>query len=182
MAACAIGLLIALTLPACKQSAPAHVAPAATVKKVALGPDEPYKTLPPDMFPDMPIYPGSTILHVRRPKGAMREILFETSAQMPVLVTYFKDQLTKNNFHITSSLVMPARRTWSCDFHKNGRPCTLMVFPSDNDKSRLTIDLIYEMPAKMDPSMIEPQEVFDVVGPGEVAQKTPNLKQNTKRN
>lgn len=164
----------------CNKSAPP--APAASVKTVALGPDEAYKTLPPDMFKGMPVYPGSTIDHVRRPKGAMREIVFTTDAAMPTLVAYFKAGLKQGNFHITSSLIMPARRTWSCDFHKEGRPGSIMLYPSDADKSKMTIDLIYEMPSKVDEAMLEPQEIFDVVGPGEVAQKAPGPKENTKQN
>jgi hypothetical protein len=160
---------------------PAPKAPA--VKTVALGPDEPYKTLPPDMFTGMPIYPNSTIDHVRRPKGAMREVVFSTDATMPALVAYFKEGLKQGNFHITSSLIMPARRTWSCDFHKEGRPGSIMLYPSDTDKSKMTIDLIYEMPSKVDEAMLEPIEKFDVVGPGEVAQQAaPNPKENTKQN
>lgn len=163
----------------CNKAAPP--APIA-VKKVALGPDEPYKTLPPDMFKGMPVYPGSTIDHVRRPKGAMREVVFSTDAAMPTLVAYFKEGLKQGNFHITSSLIMPARRTWSCDFHKEGRPGSIMLYPSDADKSKMTIDLIYELPSKVDEAMLEPVEKFDVVGPGEVAQQAPNPKGNTKQN
>ncbi|MGC1679693.1 MAG: hypothetical protein WA740_19345 [Candidatus Binataceae bacterium] len=164
----------------CNKSAPP--APAASVKTIALGPDEAYKTLPPDMFKEMPVYPGSTIDHVRRPKGSMREIVFTADAAMPTLVAYFKAGLKQGNFHITSSLIMPARRTWSCDFHKEGRPGSIMLYPSDADKSKMTIDLIYEMPSKIDEAMLEPQEIFDVVGPGAVAQKGPGPKENTKQN
>jgi hypothetical protein len=77
---------------------------------------------------------------------------------------------------------MPARNTWSCDFHKNGRPGSVMLYPSDSGKGKMTIDLIYEMPAKIDPSMIEEQETFDVIGPGPIAQKAPNPNEKTKRN
>lgn len=180
--AISIALLCAIFLLAagCNKSAPQ--APVA-VKTVALGPDESYKTLPPDMFTGMPIYPNSTIEHVRRPKGSMREVVFSTDAAMPALVAYFKEGLKQGNFHITSSLIMPARRTWSCDFHKEGRPGSIMLYPSDADKSKMTIDLIYEMPSKVDEAMLEPIEKFDVVGPGEVAQQTaPNPKENTKQN
>jgi hypothetical protein len=38
----------------------------------------------------------------------------------------------------------------------------------------MTIDLIYELPAHLDPSMMEPKEEFDVEGPGEIAQQAPN--------
>jgi len=160
---------------------PSQPAPAAAAT-VALGPDEPYKTLPPDIYKEMPVYPGAAIEHVRRPKGAMREIVFSSGATMPALVAYFKDELKKNNFRVTSSLIMPARRTWSCDFHKEGRPGSIMLYPSDNDKSIMTIDLIYEMPSKVDPSLLEPQETFDVEGPGPVAQQAPNSQPNTKQN
>ena len=69
---------------------------------------------------------------------------------------------------------MPARKTWSCDFHYNGRPGSIMLYPSDQDKSKMTIDLIYELPAHLDASLIEPKEDFDVEGPGEIAQQAPN--------
>jgi len=176
----ALAALFVLGAAGCNKSAPKP--PAASLKTVALGPDEAYKTLPPDMFKGMPVYPGSTIDHVRRPKGAMREVVFSTDAAMPALVAYFKDGLKQGNFHITSSLIMPARRTWSCDFHKEGRPGSIMLYPSDADKSKMTIDLIYEMPSKADEAMLEPQETFDVVGPGEVAQQAPGPKENTKQN
>jgi hypothetical protein len=136
--------------------------------------DEPTKEIPPDIYKGMPIYPGAVVDHVHQPKGAMREILFSSSAQMPEMVAYYKEELKKNDFRITSSLIMPARKTWSCDFTKDGRPGSVMVFPSDNDKSRMTIDLIYEMPSKADEVLREPREDFDVEGPGPVAQKAPN--------
>ncbi|MHB8383934.1 MAG: hypothetical protein ACYDC3_16520 [Candidatus Binataceae bacterium] len=180
LAALAAVFVLGATIGCNKSPAPRASAPA--VQPVALGPDEPTKALPPDMFKATPIYPGSTVEHVRRPKGEMREIVFLSDATMPALVAYFKDQLKKNGFYITSSLIMPARRTWSCDFHKQGRPGSLMVYPSDADKSKMTIDLIYEMPSKVDESLLEPLETFDVEGPGEVAQQAPNPKPSTKQN
>jgi len=119
----------------------------------------------------MPIYPGAVVQHVRKPRGAMREIIFQSPGQMPEMVAYYKDQFKKAGFTVTSSLIMPARKTWSCDFSRSGRPGSVMLFPSDEDKSRMTIDLIYEMPAKMDESLLEPREDFDIEGPGEPAQK-----------
>ncbi len=145
-------------------------------------PDEPTNALPPDLYKAMPIYPGAAIDHVRKPKGAMREILFISNASMPQMVAYYKDALKKGDFHITSSLIMPARRTWSCDFNYDGRPGSLMLYPSDQDKSKMTIDLIYELPAHMDESMMEPQEKFDIEGPGEMAQQAPNPTEKEKRN
>jgi len=141
-------------------------------------PDEPSKALPPDLYKTMPMYPGAVVEHVRKPKGAMREILFSAQGPMQQMVGYYKDELKKNDFHITSSLIMPARKTWSCDFHYNGRPGSIMLFPSDSDKSRMTIDLIYELPAHLDESLMEPKEDFDVKGPGEIAQQAPNLNPN----
>jgi hypothetical protein len=154
-------------------------------KKVSLGPDEPTNAIPPDLFKDMPMYPGLKVLHVRRPKGSMREILMQSDASFDQLVAFYKEQLSKGDYHITSSLIMRARRTWSCDFHKRGRPASVMLYPSDNDKSKLTVDLIYELPSKVDEAMLEPIEKFDVVGPGEVGQQAPNpneKKEKTKRN
>jgi hypothetical protein len=49
-----------------------------------------------------------------------------------------------------------------------------MVYPSDQDKTKMTIDLIYELPAHMDESLMEPKEDFDIEGPGEIAQQAPN--------
>jgi hypothetical protein len=145
-------------------------------------PDEPSKALPPDLYKTMPMYPGAVVEHVRKPKGAMREILFSARGEMPQMVAYYKDGLKKNEFHITSSLIMPARKTWSCDFHYNGRPGSIMLFPSDQDKSRMTIDLIYELPAHMDESLMEPREDFDVKGPGEITQQAANPSEKEKRN
>jgi len=144
--------------------------------------DEPSKEIPADLFKSMPIYPGATVEHVRKPKGAMREIMFATQGQLNEVVSFYKDQLKKADFHITSSLIMPARRTWSCDFHKSGRPATIMLYPDDVDKSKLVIDLIYEIPATVDPSMQEEEETFDVIGPGDVAQQAPNSKEKAERN
>jgi hypothetical protein len=171
-----------LGLAACK-TAPvaAPVAPAAVQTSMA-EPDEPSKALPPDLYKSMPIYPGAKIEHVRKPKGAMREILFSADAQMPQMVAFYKDELKKNDFHITSSLIMPARKTWSCDFHYKGGPGSIMLFPSDQDKSKMTIDLIYELPAHLDESLMEPREDFDVEGPGEIAQQAPNPSEKEKRN
>jgi hypothetical protein len=158
---------------ACKSApAPASVAP--LVPQMTGPTDEPSKALPPDLYKEMPLYPGAEVEHVRKPKGAMREIMFSSSAQMQQMVAYYKDALKKGDFHITSSLIMPARKTWSCDFNYNGRPGSIMLYPSDQDKSKMTIDLIYELPAHLDESLMEPKEEWDVVGPGEVAQQAPN--------
>ena len=162
-----------LAFAACKS---AQVAPpVAPPVQTASGPtDEPSKSLPPDLYKTMPIYPGATVEHVRKPKGAMREIMFSSDAQMQKMVAYYKDALKKGDFHITSSLIMPARKTWSCDFNYSGRPGSIMLYPSDEDKSKMTIDLIYELPAHLDESLIEPKEDFDVEGPGEMAQQSSN--------
>jgi len=149
--------------------------------QTATGPtDEPSKALPADLYKEMPIYPGAVVDHVRKPKGAMREIMFSSDAQMQQMVAYYKEQLKKGDFHVTSQLIMPARKTWSCDFNYAGRPGSIMLYPSDQDKSKMTIDVIYELPAHVDESMIEPTEDFDVEGPGEIAQKAPNSTPNGK--
>jgi hypothetical protein len=172
----------AFVLGACKANP--EVAPVAPVVQTPsmTAPDEPTKALPPDLYKQMPIWPGAKVEHVRKPKGAMREITFSAMGELAPMVAYYKDQLKKNDFHITSSLIMPARKTWSCDFHLNGRPGSVMLFPSDEDKSKMTIDLIYELPAKLDEAMMEPKENFDVVGPGEIAQQAPNPSEKEKRN
>jgi hypothetical protein len=163
-----------LVMAGCKpKTAPISYAPPPETSPHA-DKDEPTKEIPPDLYKGMPIYPGATVDHVHKPKGAMREILFSSSAQMPEMVAYYKEELKKNDFRITSSLIMPARKTWSCDFTKDGRPGSVMLFPSDTDKSRMTIDLIYEMPSKAEDLLREPKEDFDVEGPGPVAQKAPN--------
>ena len=177
------GLLVMLT--GCKTQPVEPKAPP-PVQSSMRAPDEPTKALPPDLYKTMPMYPGAVVEHVRKPKGAMREILFSAQGQMQQMVGYYKDELKKNDFHITSSLIMPARKTWSCDFHYNGRPGSIMLFPSDTDKSRMTIDLIYELPAHLDASLMEPKEDFDVKGPGEIAQQAsnpnPNPSEKEKRN
>ncbi|MGO9606856.1 MAG: hypothetical protein ACLQAT_26275 [Candidatus Binataceae bacterium] len=168
------------SVTACKSEAPKQVA--AAVPTPSKTTDEPSKEIPPDLFKSMPIYPGATVEDVRKPKGAMREIVFQTPGQFNEVVGFYKDELKKNEFHITSSLIMPARRTWSCDFHKGGRPATIMLYPADVDKSKLVIDLIYEIPATVDQSMQEEEETFDVIGPGDVAQQAPNSKEKAERN
>ena len=169
-----------LAFAACKTTpVAAPVAPPPV--QTATGPtDEPTKALPPDLYKEMPIYPGAVVDHVRKPKGAMREIMFISDAQMPQMVAYYKEQLQKGDFRVTSQLIMPARKTWSCDFNYQGRPGSIMLYPSDQDKTKMTIDVIYELPAHLDESMIEPTEDFDVQGPGEIAQQAPNSTPNGK--
>ncbi len=169
-----------LAFAACKTATvAAPVAPPPV--QTATGPtDEPTKALPPDLYKEMPIYPGAVVDHVRKPKGAMREIMFISDAQMPQMVAYYKEQLKKGDFRVTSQLIMPARKTWSCDFNYQGRPGSIMLYPSDQDKSKMTIDVIYELPAHVDESMIEPTEDFDVEGPGQIAQQAPNPTPNGK--
>ena len=171
-------------LAACQKPPPAVIAPPPEPVSSKV-PDEPTKALPADLYKTMPMYPGAVVEHVRKPKGAMREILWSAPGQMQQMVGFYKDEFKKDDFHITSSLIMPARKTWSCDFHYNGRPGSIMLYPSDADKSRMTIDLIYELPAKVDESQMEPQENFDVIGPGEIAKQAPqapNPSDNEKRN
>ena len=179
-AAVTTALCVAFLIAGCKQkSAPISYEPPAPESPHA-DKDEPTRELPPDLYKGMPIYPGATVDHVHKPKGAMREILFSSSAQMPEMVAFYKEELKKNDFRITSSLVMPARKTWSCDFTGHKIVGSVMLFPSDQDRSRMTIDLIYEMPSKlaleragMKPAALdaedvlrEPKEDFDVEGPG----------------
>jgi len=174
LAICVLAITGCKTAPA-TPVAPAEVAP----QKVH---DEASKELPPDLYKTMPIYPGAKVEHVRKPKGAMREIVFSSDGQLMPMVTFYKEELKKNNFNITSSLIMPSRRTWSCDFSIKGNPGSVMLFPSDEDKTRMTIDLIYELPANIDESLLEPKEDWDVVGPGEIATQAPNLSEKAKRN
>jgi len=180
LSVCVVAFLL-VAVASCK-SAPPVQQTAAVPEETRSNPDEATKSIPPDLFKELPIYPGATVEHVHKPKGAMREIAFSTSAPLNEVVEFFKEGLKKNDFHVTSSLIMPARKTWSCDFHKNGRPATILLYPDDHDKSKMVIDLIYEMPPKVDPSMEEAEETFDVIGPGEVAQQAPNSNANAKRN
>jgi len=166
---------------ACKTAPPPQQA-ATTPEQATKNPEEPTKKIPTDLFKDMPIYPGAVVEHVHKPKGAMREIVLSTSAQLNQVVDFYKEGLKNANFHITSSLIMPARKTWSCDFHKSGRPATILLYPDDHDKSRMIIDMIYELPPKNDASMDEAEETFDVIGPGEVSQQAPNTNLKAKRN
>lgn len=134
--------------------------------------DEPTKDLPPDLYKQMPLFPGATIEHVRKPTRMMREILFSTDAELKSIATYYKEQFKKQNFQVTSTLIMPARRTWSCGFVYDGRPGSIMAYPNEQNKSRMTIALMYELPTKRDDSFLDPIEDFDVIGPGEAAQAT----------
>lgn len=130
--------------------------------------DESSQKIPADMFKTMPMYPGVEVTHVHKPKGAMREISFQIKNSPPLnqMIEFYKDGLKKNDFKVTSTLTMAARKTWSCDFHKDGRPGSVMLYPDDKDKSTTVVDLIYEMPSKSDQSLQEPKEDFDVIGPG----------------
>ena len=137
-------------------------------------PDEATKALPSEFPKNLPVFPGAAIEHVRKPKGSMREIFLVSGAQLDQLVNFYKDQLAKAGYDVTSTLKMAARRTWSCDFHKGGQQCSVMLFPNDQDKTKLTIDLIYQMPATVAVVPTLPQETFDVIGPGQPPQPTQN--------
>jgi len=152
---------------ACNRHPAAEVVTAAP--QAAKNPDEVSKELPSDIYKGMPIFPGAQIVHVRKPKGAMREILFEIKNSPPLnqMTDYYKDRLKKGDFRITSTLTMAVRKTWSCDFLRDGRPGSVMLYPSDDDKTSTTVDLIYEVPSNMDASLLEEKEQFDVIGPGE---------------
>jgi len=162
-----------VAIAACKTAPTAvPVAPAETDSKKVI--DEATRDLPPDLYKEMPIYPGAKVEHVRKPTRMMREILFSTDAELSPIVAYYKEQLKKNNFLITSAVIMPARKVWSCGFDKDGRPGSIMLFPSEQDKSRMTIALMYELPVNQNDLFFEPKEDFDVVGPGEIVRPPPN--------
>lgn len=131
--------------------------------------DEATKDLPSDLYKEMPVYPGATIEHVRKPTKAMREILFSTDAQLKTVAEYYRRELTKNGFQVTSALIMPARKTWSCAFYLRGRPGSILLYPDAQHKPRMTIALMYELPAKPNSLLSEPEEVFDLIGPGEAS-------------
>jgi hypothetical protein len=142
-------------------------------------PDEASTAIPADFDRGMPLFPGATVAVVRKPKGSMREILMATGGSVDQVIDFYRSGLEKNGFAITSTLKVEARKTWSCDFHKGDRQASVLLYPSDADKSRTTIDLMYEMPASSNERPTPPDEKFDVVGPGEVAQQTQD--QNEKR-
>lgn len=162
----------------------AVVPPPAPARPVHLSPYEPTNALPADLFKLFPAYPGATVIHVFRPKGVMREIWYNGGAkpQFSEMAAFYKDNLPKGGFRVTSPLMLAGRKTFSCQFNKDGRQGSLEIYPSEADKLRLTIDLTYEMPEKVDQAMVEPKEVFDVIGPGPVAQNAPNSTEETKRN
>jgi hypothetical protein len=68
------------------------------------------------------------------------------------------------------------------DFHRKGTQARILLYPDDKDQARMTINLIYEMPRRIDPAFIEPVEDFDVVGPGEYVQQTSRETDQTGRN
>ncbi len=168
-----LALTAALSLTGC-HGEPKQVAEPAAIPTTKIV-DEASKEIPSDLYKGMPIYPGAQVEHVRKPKGAMREVIFElkNSPSLNQMVNFYKDGLKKGDFKITSSLIMPARKTWSCDFHKDGRPGSVMLYPADDDKTSTTIDLIYEMASNVDPNLLEPREEFDVIGPGAPGEVTP---------
>jgi hypothetical protein len=162
-----------LVIVACRRPAPTTYRADAVVeypKPV----DEPNKSLPPDLFKDMPIFPGAKIEHVRKPTHSMREILFSTDAKLNPIAAYYKEQLKKNNFQISSTLMVPARQSWSCSFYISGRPGNILLYPSAEEKSRMTIALMYVLPDKPNDMYLEPKEEFDVMGPGEMVQAPSN--------
>ena len=146
---------------------------------VGTNPDEASTAIPADFDRGMPLFPGATVEVVRKPKGSMREILMATDGSVDRVIDFYRSGLEKNGFAITSTLNVEARKTWSCDFHKGERQASVLLYPSDADKSHTTIDLMYEMPAPSNERLAPPDEKFDVVGPGEVAQQTQD--QNEKR-
>jgi hypothetical protein len=166
-----VTLLIVGLLGGCRGGQPVQTSSRVT-EPVDLGPDEPTAALPAEFDTSLPIFPGAKVEHVRRPKGSMREIFLSSDATDEKLIQFYKDALEKNGYQVTATMRVAARRTWSCDFHKGGRQASVLLFPSDTDKSRITIDLIYEMAARGDERPPLPEEQFDVVGPGEVAQQT----------
>jgi hypothetical protein len=139
--------------------------------------DEPSNALPREYPKTLPVFPGAQIEKVRKPKGSMREILFIAQAPFDQMIAFYKEQLTKNGYDVTSALKIAVRKTWSCDFHKGGQQCSVMLFPNDADKSKMTIDLTYQMPSTVAVVPTLPQETFDVVGPGEPT--LPNQPKNT---
>ena len=88
LSACVVAFLL-VSLASCK-SAPQASQTAAVPEDTRSNPDEPTKSIPPDLFKELPIYPGATVEHVHKPKGAMREIAFSTPAQLNEVVEFFK--------------------------------------------------------------------------------------------
>ena len=183
VAACAVTLAASCKPEHRENVSAAETAPAAA-PAIKMSPYEPTNQLPPDLFSKLPVFPGASVEHVGRPKGVMREIWFNggEKSKFSEMASFFKDELPKDGFTVSNQIVLAGRKTFSCQFTNNGRQGSLEIYPSDADKSRLTIDLTYEMPAKVDPSLVEPKEVFDVIGPGAVAQNAPNSSEEIKRN
>ena len=174
-----IPALILFGLTSCQSHEQTQVAAAEKNPPVSTRPDEASTAIPPDFYRGMPLFPGATVEVVRKPKGSMREILMTTDGSVDRVIDFYRSGLEKNGFAITSILNVEARKTWSCDFHRGERQASVLLYPSDADKSHTTIDLVYEMPAASNERLAPPDEKFDVVGPGEVAQQT--QEQNEKR-
>jgi len=174
VAALTLGLIAIISLAACHGEQKQAITEPAAVPTAKVQ-DEASRQIPSDIYAGMPIYPGAEVQHVRKPKGAMREIVFELKKSPPLddMVNFYKDGLKKGDFKITSMLIMRGRKTWSCDFHKDGRPGSVMLYPADDDKTSTTIDLIYEVPSSVDQALLEPREEFDVIGPGQPGDVTP---------
>jgi hypothetical protein len=76
-------------LTACHHKLAEVIAPTAPVAK---NPDENSHEIPGDLYKTMPVYPGAQVVHVRKPKGSMREMLFEVKNAPPLnqMVSYYK--------------------------------------------------------------------------------------------
>jgi hypothetical protein len=175
-----LSAVLLFALASCQRHEEQTEIPAAEANPPAsTSPDEASTALPADFDRGMPLFPGATVEVVRKPKGSMREILMATGGSVDRVIDFYRSALEKNGFAVTSTLKVEARKTWSCDFHKGDRQASVLLYPSDADKSHTTIDLMYEMPASSNERLTPPDEKFDVVGPGEVAQQTQD--QNEKR-
>ncbi len=84
----------ALALSGCRTHKRAESAPAASTQPVSK--DEASNKIPDDLYKDMPIYPGAQVTHVRKPRGAMREILLEVkgSPDFKQMTSFYKEQAT----------------------------------------------------------------------------------------
>jgi len=106
------------------------------------------KELPKDLYPSMPVYPGAKVRARPQAKGAMREIMFSSDAQMQADGGLLQGPLKKKRlFTITSSLIMPARKQWSLRLPLQRAPRQHHALSEAiRIRRKMTIDLIYELP------------------------------------
>ena len=91
----------------------------------------------------IPLPPGTTVVKVGKPNGALANVELVAPGDFNGLIDFFQAGLTKAGFRLDVPLKMTARKSYNVSFEGKGTLNSLTIYPNDKDPSKFTIRITY---------------------------------------